>query len=308
MDRTNFEHYVPLPPNFELTPHTGTIASHLAAFHGAWGGVWGDELRHILLVDAIRPTGEADAIYATGDYLQWGAEGSWRRSVANIDELNLKIKWPHATVTYLFDGPSRLIAQYVMADGHSTTGLLQRISSTALGSRHLLEDVVSAGERVFLPHSTRPILLEARLYRHHEMKRAPLAIMNHGSAMGRDVHAGRSEFAQARWLMSNGYHVLVPMRRGRGLSQGEYGEDNYGRDASGTIIDVSAGVNEAVEDLASAITFGLSLPFVEAGPVLLMGQSRGGFLAAVYAGRHPQAVSGVVNFVGGWRGGGASEA
>ena len=36
------------------------------------------------------------------------------------------------------------------------------------------------------------------------------------------------------------------------------------------------------------------------GPVLLAGQSRGGFLAMHYAGLKPREVMGVVNFSGGW--------
>src|SRR5262249_32610791 len=63
-----------------------------------------------------------------------------------------------------------------------------------------------------------------------------------------------------------------------------------------------AGLEEAVDDLASAITYGQSLPGVADGPVLLVGQSRGGFLSMIYAGRHPEAVAGVVSFAGGWVG------
>src|SRR5262249_32811364 len=57
-------------------------------------------------------------------------------------------------------------------------------------------------------------------------------------------------------------------------------------------------------DLEAAVRFGRSVPFVKQGPVLLVGQSRGGFLSVVYAGRHPQEVRGVVSFAGGWMGGG----
>ena len=38
------------------------------------------------------------------------------------------------------------------------------------------------------------------------------------------------------------------------------------------------------------------------GPVLLLGQSRGGALSVAYAGLHPAKFRGVVNFVGGWVG------
>jgi dienelactone hydrolase len=58
--------------------------------------------------------------------------------------------------------------------------------------------------------------------------------------------------------------------------------------------------NKAVEDLDSAIAYGRKLAGVRSGPVLLAGQSRGGFLAMRYAGLKPGEVMGVVNFSGGW--------
>ena len=64
--------------------------------------------------------------------------------------------------------------------------------------------------------------------------------------------------------------------------------------------EASAGVAQAVEDLKSAIAYGIKLPGVRPGPVLLAGQSRGGFLAMHYAGLKPGEVTGVVNFSGGW--------
>ena len=90
------------------------------------------------------------------------------------------------------------------------------------------------------------------------------------------------------------------MRRGRGRSEGVNGEEDFRRDHEGGIIDVSAGVAQAVEDLESAIAHGRKLPNVRLGPVLLAGQSRGGFLSLHYAGLKPSEVMGVVNFSGGW--------
>jgi dienelactone hydrolase len=49
-----------------------------------------------------------------------------------------------------------------------------------------------------------------------------------------------------------------------------------------------------------AIAYGRKLPGVRPGPVLLAGQSHGGFLALHYAGLKPGEVMGVVNFSGGW--------
>lgn len=41
---------------------------------------------------------------------------------------------------------------------------------------------------------------------------------------------------------------------------------------------------------------------VDVQRILTAGVSRGGILAAAYAGQHPNAVRGVINFVGGWAG------
>jgi dienelactone hydrolase len=94
--------------------------------------------------------------------------------------------------------------------------------------------------------------------------------------------------------------VLALMRRGRGRSEGINGEEDFGRAHDGGLNDVSAGVAQAVEDLESAIAHARKLPGVQPGPVLLAGQSRGGFLAIHYAGLKPSEVMGVVNFSGGW--------
>jgi dienelactone hydrolase len=105
---------------------------------------------------------------------------------------------------------------------------------------------------------------------------------------------------EAHWLSDNGFAVLALMRRGRGKSEGINGEEDFGRDHEGNLIDVSAGIAQAVEDLESAIAYGRKLPRVQSGRVLLAGQSRGGFLAMHYAGLKPSEVMGVVNFSGGW--------
>jgi dienelactone hydrolase len=163
------------------------------------------------------------------------------------------------------------------------------------------------GERVRIPHLTlrtpdgaRALELEGTLYRPKLEGQAPLAIVTHGSDIGRDLLRTFSYFDLGRWLSDKGFAVLVLMRRGRGTSEGAYGEDFYNTDRNGNVIDALQGIGEAVEDLDSAIAYGQTLPFVQKGPVLLVGQSRGGFLAVHYAGLKPDAVMGVINFAGGW--------
>ena len=47
-------------------------------------------------------------------------------------------------------------------------------------------------------------------------------------------------------VADNGFAVLVPMRRGRGLSEGVYGEATYGTSRTGQIIDVCQSINETI--------------------------------------------------------------
>jgi dienelactone hydrolase len=143
-------------------------------------------------------------------------------------------------------------------------------------------------------------MLEATFYPSAGPRPAPLAIINHGADAGRNQLRTWSASTEAHWLRDKGFAVLVLMRRGRGRSEGINGEEDFGRDHGGGLIDLSAGIAEAVEDLASAIAYGPKLPGVRPGPVLLAGQSRGGFLSIHYAGLKPGEVMGVVSFSGGW--------
>jgi dienelactone hydrolase len=143
-------------------------------------------------------------------------------------------------------------------------------------------------------------MLEATLYRPAGSGSAPLAIINHGSDAGRNQLITWPFATEAHWLRDKGFVVLALMRRGRGRSEGINGEEDFGRDYEGSLIDLSAGIAPTVEDLESAIAYGRNLPNVRPGPVLLVGQSRGGFLSIHYAGLKPGEVMGVVSFSGGW--------
>ena len=143
-------------------------------------------------------------------------------------------------------------------------------------------------------------MLEATFYKPARPGPVPLAIITHGSDVGRTQLRTWSFSTEAHWLRDNGFAVLALMRRGRGRSEGINGEENFERNHEGNLIGVSAGVAQAVEDLESAIAYGRTLPGIRPGPVLLSGQSRGGFLAMHYAGLKPGEVMAVVNFSGGW--------
>jgi dienelactone hydrolase len=208
---------------------------------------------------------------------------------------------------YTFDGPDRLFMTAMLKSGSVTSGALIRADATRLAAGERPVDWPWPGERTRIPHLTvrtpdgaRPIMLEATFYSPLGNGPAPLAIFTHGSDVGRSQLRTWSFATEAHWLRDNGFAVMALMRRGRGGSEGINGEEDFGRSYDGSLVDVSAGITQAVEDLESAIAFGRTLPGIRPGPVLLAGQSRGGFLAVHYAGLKPGDVMGVVNFSGGW--------
>jgi dienelactone hydrolase len=299
------ESIVPLANTFDMEPPAPDVPPEMARFHGAWIGTWQDD-RHILVVERIRPDGHADVVFARADSAFYGMNREWWRDRATIADGVLTMTG-FRTFRYAFDGPDRLYMTATLRSGGVTSGALIRSDAARLAAGDRPSEWPWPGERLSIPHLTvrtpdgsRPIMLEATLYRPAGSGPAPLAIFTHGSDVGRNQLRSWSFSTEAHWLRDKGFAVLALMRRGRGRSEGINGEENFGRDHEGGLVDVSAGIAEAVEDLNSAIAYGGKLPNVRPGPMLLAGQSRGGFLAIHYAGLKPDKVMAVVNFCGGW--------
>lgn len=308
--REDPESIVPLPSPLELAPPAADVPADTARFLGAWIGVWGDAIRHVLVVESVAADGRARVVYAIADSAFARAYRSWLRLDARVEGETLVLAAPNAGIAYRFDAPDRLAGSYETRGGNVSMALMRRIDAARLAGGTAELDWPWPGERLMIPHrtartpdGTRPIRLEATLYRPANGAPAPLAIITHGSDIGRDLLMSFSYFRDARWLVERGYTVLGLMRRGRGRSEGIYGEDTYVHDRRGWVIDTTQGLAEAVEDLDSAIAYAGGLDFVRPGPVLLLGQSRGGLLAIHYAGRHPERVRGVISFAGGWMSG-----
>jgi dienelactone hydrolase len=150
-----------------------------------------------------------------------------------------------------------------------------------------------------LPGAARELHLEGFLYRPVASGPLPVLVFNHGSTGAGRVSPSATEPYRypevARFFVERGWAVLIPMRRGRGGSGGEYLE-RY--DCDRTIL--AAGVERAVEDLDAALAFVSAQPWADPTRLLLGGMSRGGLLAVVYPSRRAVAARGVVNFAGGW--------
>jgi len=142
----------------------------------------------------------------------------------------------------------------------------------------------------------------------------PTIVLNHGSTGIGD----QPEWFKRTWtspelsafLVSRGWQVIYPQRRGRGQSDGLY-DEGLEKDRSRYACDASlalAGADHALADLDVAMEQILARPDVDARHVVIGGISRGGILATAYAGIHPGQVQGVLNFVGGWVGAGCADA
>lgn len=307
------ESVVPLPDKLDMATPASDVPPESARFQGAWIGTWGDDIRTILVVESVKPDGQTNIIFAHGDSAWYGTYREWWRSkatiangVLTINDDEMRTDWLRSA-QYEFDGPNRLFMTSTYHSGGVISGTLVRTDAARLAAGDRPAEWPRPGERVWIPHlvvrtpdGSRPIMLEATFYAPGGPGPSPLAIITHGSDAGRNQLRTISSSTEAHWLHNKGFAVLALMRRGRGRSEGINGEEDFERDHDGSLIGVSKGVAQAVEDLDSAIAYGRTLPGVRPGPVLLAGQSRGGFLAMHYAGLKPAEVLGVVNFSGGW--------
>ena len=151
--------------------------------------------------------------------------------------------------------------------------------------------------------STTEIRLAVTIYRPNQSGKFPVVIFNHGSTgMGAISTTRRFTYeAQAGYFLERGYAVVVPMRKGRGQSEGTYAESE---ERSCDFSTWSPGIESAMEDIDGVIEYLSPQPYADVPNILLVGISRGGFLAVTYAakGTYRSDVRGVINFVGGWVG------
>jgi dienelactone hydrolase len=125
----------------------------------------------------------------------------------------------------------------------------------------------------------------------------PLILINHGSprSAADRVNTTGKYAAQSRALAAQGFVVINPVRRGYGKTGGAWAEDYF---SCSNPSYYEAGL-ETAKDIAAALDYARTIPYVDAGRVVLIGQSAGGFGVLALASRHPAGVLGVVNFAGG---------
>ena len=106
------ESIVPLPDKFDIEVPAPDVPPEIARFHGTWIGTWGDDNRHVLAVERIRPDGHANVVFAHADSAYYNMYREWFRSEATIADgvLTFHATFTVASVTlrFVFDGPDRL--------------------------------------------------------------------------------------------------------------------------------------------------------------------------------------------------------
>ncbi|MEL6934421.1 MAG: alpha/beta hydrolase [Pseudomonadota bacterium] len=290
---------VPLPE--EIKP---VSPSDSDGFAGAWSGLWGHRLKHILVVDNVQPDGNADVIYAYGDMVSWGITRDWQRYPARIEGNTLTVLGNGFMANY-----QKLPSGVLMADFQAGRAFSQAVLHPFGQNTYEPKWTSAKFEQVTteLIENGQPVSFEIVTFKPAGAGPYPLAIVNHGSTGdGKNPAIAKLTFvdtAIAQFLVDRGYIVVFPQRRGRGKSDGVYDEGFNEDRATGYSCDTDtslAGAERAVIDLDHIVEAITKRPDISSGPILLSGVSRGGILSMAYAGRKPTQVSGVINFVGGW--------
>jgi dienelactone hydrolase len=300
---------VPLPDDVTVNPAPDGLAPDLKRFLGVWTGSWGGANRHILIVEAVRSDATADVVYAIAGSAPAHVPPIWYRTTATIahDTLTLQRR---ESINYVLESSGTLFATYRYGSA-AATARMKPASLEKLSTRTAELDW-SEPVSTFVdgpPENGTPLKLEVVLFHPAGAGPFPLAIFNHGSTgNGRDpalFGVTTWDYVVADYLTSRGWLAAFPQRRGRGHSSGPYDEGFAPDRSQGYSCDPATslrGADRALTDIEGAVTALRQRPDVVQSPVLMVGVSRGGILSLAFAGRHPDLIGGVVNFVGGWMG------
>ena len=137
------------------------------------------------------------------------------------------------------------------------------------------------------------IELETTVYKPDGDGPFPIVVINHGKAFGDSRFQARSRpGSAARYFMSRGYVVVVPMRRGFSKSTGSY--------IGGGCNVESNGLSQA-EDVKDVLDYMTAQPYADKNQILIAGQSHGGWTTLAFGTMNYPGVQGLVNFAGGLR-------
>lgn len=144
-------------------------------------------------------------------------------------------------------------------------------------------------EVVMLPKGE-GVALETTLYRPPGAGPFPLAVVNHGLA-GEPRRQQRARYLHlARELVQRGWAVAVPMREGFSRSGGRYRPHACDAEANG---------RDQAADVQAVLAVQALRPDIDAGRVVLIGQSAGALATLALGAQRPPGVAALVNFAGG---------
>lgn len=140
--------------------------------------------------------------------------------------------------------------------------------------------------------------IKVAVFRDDARPRAPFMILNHGRSANpaqRRALNPNAYAANARYFVSKGYVVFVPVRVGYGATGGPDVENSGPCTAKSYARAYETGTLQSL----SVIEFAKAQPYVDPTQGLVAGQSFGGTIAMALAARNVPGVRGAVNFAGG---------
>ncbi len=301
-----------LPDDISITPPSSAVVQDVAAFSGAWLGAWGDELPTALIVEQVYSNGIAQVIYSWGDSKLYGFKTGWERETGKISNGKLQFISPgRARIEFTLEPNGTLSGRYELSNTPPSFAELHRVPTTnASAILEAAEKPIISWQEIRIPvHSQvgptkgKTFELQTTVFPQTSPGKHPVVIFNHGST-GPGIIPANFVFRggnEVTFFHSHGYIVVVPMRKGRGLSEGPDLEEDY-------TAPFSVELDSAIEDLHAVVEYERKQSDVDPNRIVLAGASRGGFLSVAYAGRYPTNVTGVINFSGGWFGEGMGAA
>lgn len=159
-----------------------------------------------------------------------------------------------------------------------------------------------AMEDVRIPSANGNYTIAARIVRPEGAGRFGAVVLNHGVAGTRAERLKESPdqlLVAAQEFARHGYVVVLPLRRGFGITGGDYAEDP----GPCSNPDFRKAESAASEDVMAAYEYTRTLPYVDGARMILAGQSAGAMVSIFTAAmRSPQGLVAVLGFAAG-RGG-----
>ena len=297
-----------LPADLALSAPAADLPPGIAGLLGLWGGDrWDGGPQPIAIaVERIEKDHTAGVVYAWGYNFATHTTQGWRRVSAKVtDDGHLIFALPDGHIADLSLGADgRLLGRdsdpydwrsYILLRRASGRDRVAEIAAATERSGPLWHEVDIPEHAAVGAAAGQTVNLRTTVYPGAAPGRQPLVIIVHGSTAGIDAQRSLRFEEQARYFLSLGYAVAVPMRKGRGNSGGPQLEsDDF------LVPPPRVQIDSGIEDIDAVVAYFIAQPFVDPSRIVLAGEEHGGLISVVYAARHPGKVSAVLNFSGGW--------